>query len=79
LSITVLDFIHDFSQPDLEAKWPCEVRSYWLSLKPFVRFVRFLLRYVTPFIIILGKKCRDGHGTIVCTTVFIQHCNPLHV
>ncbi|XP_011693042.1 PREDICTED: uncharacterized protein LOC105453061 isoform X2 [Wasmannia auropunctata] len=54
LPITVLDFIRNSSQPDLEAKWPCEVRSYWLSLQPFVRSVRFLLRYVTPFIIILG-------------------------
>ncbi|KAL0120851.1 hypothetical protein PUN28_008498 [Cardiocondyla obscurior] len=54
LPITVLDFIRDSSQPDLEAKWPCEVRSYWISLRPFVRSVRFLLRYVTPFIIILG-------------------------
>ncbi|XP_077261575.1 uncharacterized protein LOC143897114 [Temnothorax americanus] len=54
LPITVLDFIRNSSQPDLEAKWPCEVRSYWLSLRPFVRSVRFLLRYVTPFIITLG-------------------------
>ncbi|XP_018050609.1 PREDICTED: uncharacterized protein LOC108688750 [Atta colombica] len=54
LPITVLDFIRNTSQPDLETKWPCEVRSYWLSLKPFVKSVRFLLRYVTPFIIILG-------------------------
>ncbi|XP_012531021.1 uncharacterized protein LOC105833661 isoform X2 [Monomorium pharaonis] len=54
LPITVLDFIHNSSQPDLEAKWPCEVRSYWLSLQPFVRSVRFLLRYVTPFIITIG-------------------------
>lgn len=38
-------------------KWPCQVRSYWLSLQPFIKFVRFLLRYVTPFIIILGKEC----------------------
>ncbi|XP_050460700.1 uncharacterized protein LOC126856327 [Cataglyphis hispanica] len=54
LPITVLDFIPNSTQPDLEIKWPCEVRSYWLSLQPFVRFVRFLLRYITPFIIILG-------------------------
>ncbi|KAL6258007.1 hypothetical protein P5V15_011602 [Pogonomyrmex californicus] len=54
LPITVLDFIRNSSQPDLETKWPCEVRSYWLSLQPFVRSVRFLLRYVTPFVIILG-------------------------
>lgn len=57
LPVTVLDFIHNSSQPDLEIKWPCEVRSYWLSLQPFVKFVRFLLRYVTPFIIALGKEC----------------------
>jgi len=56
LPLTVLNFINNFTEPDLEVKWPCEVRYYWLSLQPFVRSVRFLLRYVTPFIIVLGKK-----------------------
>lgn len=55
LPLTSLDFIYNFSQPNLEIVWPCEVRFYWLSLQPFVKFVRFLLSYITPFIIILGK------------------------
>ncbi|XP_071572285.1 uncharacterized protein [Temnothorax nylanderi] len=79
LPITVLDFIRNSSQPDLEAKWPCEVRSYWLSLRPFVRSVRFLLRYVTPFIITLGKGCRDAHRTTVLDLFLIQRCNPLRI
>ncbi|KAG7201342.1 hypothetical protein KM043_004112 [Ampulex compressa] len=54
LPLTVLDFIYNLTQPNLEIIWPCEVRFYWLSLQSFVRIVRFLLRYVTPFIIILG-------------------------
>lgn len=66
LPITVLDFIPNSTQPDLEIKWPCEVRSYWLSLQPFVRFVRFLLRYITPFIIILGKE----YSRCVLCTIF---------
>lgn len=58
LPVTVMDFIYNFTQTDLEITWPCEVRFYWLSLQPFVRFVRFLIGYVTPFIIILGKESR---------------------
>ncbi|CAL1673456.1 unnamed protein product [Lasius platythorax] len=69
LSITVLDFIHNSTQPDLEIKWPCEARSYWLSLQPFVRFVRFLLRYVTPFIIILGVLLNTVSFSMLSTPV----------
>ncbi|XP_014614251.1 PREDICTED: uncharacterized protein LOC106792368 [Polistes canadensis] len=54
LHLTVLDFLYNFTEPDLEITWPCEARFYWLSLQPFVKFVRFLLSYVTPFIIIVG-------------------------
>ncbi|XP_043279684.1 uncharacterized protein [Venturia canescens] len=54
LPLEVLDFIYDFTQPDLEFIWPCQARSYWLYLQPFVKFVRVLLNYVTPFIIIIG-------------------------
>ncbi|XP_046835383.1 uncharacterized protein LOC124431470 [Vespa crabro] len=54
LNITVLDFLYNFTVPDLEITWPCEARFYWLSLQPFVKFVRFLLSYGTPFIIIVG-------------------------
>ncbi|XP_076178149.1 uncharacterized protein LOC143152193 [Ptiloglossa arizonensis] len=54
LPLTTLDFIYNLTQPNLEIIWPCEVRFYWLSLQPFVKFVRFLLGYITPFIIILG-------------------------
>ncbi|XP_067205853.1 probable G-protein coupled receptor B0563.6 isoform X2 [Linepithema humile] len=67
--ITVLDFIHNSSQPGLEIKWPCEVRSYWLSLQPFVKFVRFLLRYVTPFIIILGVLLNTVSFSMLSTPV----------
>ena len=55
IPLEVLDFIKDFSQPDLEVIWPCQARSYWLTLQPFVKFVRILLNYVTPFIIVIGK------------------------
>lgn len=55
LPITTLDFLYNFPQSDLEIVWPCEIRFYWLSLQPFVKFVRFLLGYVTPFIIMLGE------------------------
>ncbi|KAK0098963.1 hypothetical protein PV326_011987 [Microctonus aethiopoides] len=54
LPLQVLDFIHDFNRPDLELIWPCQVRSYWINIQPFVGLVRILLAYVTPFIIILG-------------------------
>ncbi|XP_043263553.1 probable G-protein coupled receptor 139 [Colletes gigas] len=54
LPLTTLDFIYNLTQPNLEIIWPCEVRFYWQSLQPFVEFVRFLLGYITPFIIILG-------------------------
>ncbi|XP_054006295.1 probable G-protein coupled receptor 139 [Hylaeus anthracinus] len=54
LPLTTLDFIYNFTQPNLEIVWPCEVRAHWLTLQPFVKFVRFLLSYITPFIIILG-------------------------
>ncbi|XP_078047721.1 uncharacterized protein LOC144475572 [Augochlora pura] len=54
LPLTTLDFIYNFTKPDLENVWPCEVRFYWLSLQPFVNIVRFLLGYITPLIIILG-------------------------
>lgn len=56
LNITVLDFLYNFTAPDLEITWPCEARFYWLSLQPFVKFVRSLLGYGTPFIIIVGKS-----------------------
>lgn len=56
LPLSTLDFIYNLTQPNLETIWPCEVRYYWLSLQPFVKFVRFLLGYITPLIIILGKK-----------------------
>ncbi|XP_025075171.1 uncharacterized protein LOC105431310 isoform X4 [Pogonomyrmex barbatus] len=73
LPVTVLDFIRNSSQPDLEIKWPCEVRSYWLSLQPFVRSVRFLLRYVTPFVIIIEQQ-------ILMRREFCQHGTfPVHV
>ncbi|XP_015606411.1 uncharacterized protein LOC107273099 [Cephus cinctus] len=49
-----LDFIYNATQSDPEIIWPCEVRIYWLNLRPFVKVVRFLLTYVTGFIIILG-------------------------
>ncbi|XP_020284986.1 probable G-protein coupled receptor 139 isoform X2 [Pseudomyrmex gracilis] len=67
--VTVLDFIHNSTQPELENKWPCEVRSYWLSLQPFVKFVRFLLRYVTPFIIALGVLLNTVSFSMLSTPV----------
>ncbi|EZA57794.1 hypothetical protein DMN91_002787 [Ooceraea biroi] len=69
LPITVLDFIYNFTEPNLEIKWPCEVRSYWLSLQPFVRSVRFLLRYVTPFIIVLGVLLNTVSFSMLSTPV----------
>ncbi|XP_076245216.1 uncharacterized protein LOC143185828 [Calliopsis andreniformis] len=54
LPLSTLDFIYNLTQPGLEIIWPCEARYYWLSLQPFVKFVRFLLGYITPLIIILG-------------------------
>lgn len=60
IPLEVLDFIYDFTQPDLELVWPCHARSYWLGLQPFVRFVRVLLNYVTPFIIIIGEDLSSG-------------------
>ncbi|KAH0956601.1 hypothetical protein HN011_004679 [Eciton burchellii] len=69
LPLTVLNFINNFTEPDLEVKWPCEVRYYWLSLQPFVRSVRFLLRYVTPFIIVLGVLLNTVSFSMLSTPV----------
>lgn len=55
LPLTVLDFLRNFTEPELENVWPCEVRLYWLSLQPFVKTVRFLIGYVTPLVILLGN------------------------
>ncbi|XP_015184274.1 PREDICTED: uncharacterized protein LOC107070515 isoform X2 [Polistes dominula] len=65
LNLTVLDFLYNFTEPDLEITWPCEARYYWLSLQPFVKFVRFLLSYVTPFIIIVGVILNTVSFTIL--------------
>ncbi|XP_015124092.1 uncharacterized protein LOC107046097 [Diachasma alloeum] len=54
IPLEVLDFLHDFTRPDLDTIWPCQVRIYWLNLQPLVQVVRALLTYVTPFIIVLG-------------------------
>lgn len=42
--------------PSLLLIWPCEVRTYWAQIDPFVSAVKFLLTYVTTFIIVIGKK-----------------------
>ncbi|XP_034933987.1 uncharacterized protein [Chelonus insularis] len=70
IPIQVLDFIHDFNKPDLELIWPCQVRSYWINIQPFVQFVRILLAYVTPFIIILGVALNTVSFSMLSTLVF---------
>ncbi|XP_043680904.1 uncharacterized protein LOC122635134 [Vespula pensylvanica] len=69
LHITVLDFLYNFTVPDLEITWPCEARFYWLSLQPFVKFVRFLLSYGTPLIIIIGVTLNTVSFAILNTPV----------
>ncbi|XP_060822904.1 FMRFamide peptide receptor frpr-18-like [Bombus pascuorum] len=72
LPITTLDFLYNFSQSDLEIVWPCEIRFYWLSLQPFVKFVRFLLGYVTPFIIMLGVMLNTISFVILSTPILCE-------
>nr|CAD7431307.1 unnamed protein product [Timema monikensis] len=54
--LQVLDFLHDWSDPNLlEASWPCETRAYWSKqLLPLVSLVRFLFTYVAPLMVVLG-------------------------
>ncbi|KOX75147.1 hypothetical protein WN51_14294, partial [Melipona quadrifasciata] len=72
LPLTTLDFLYNFSQSDLEIVWPCEIRFYWLSLQPFVKFVRFLLSYVTLLIIILGVLLNTISFVILSTPVLCE-------
>ncbi|CAK9830712.1 hypothetical protein ANTRET_LOCUS7834 [Anthophora retusa] len=72
LPLTTLDFIYNFTQPNLEVVWPCEVRIYWLSLQPFVKFVRFLLGYITPFIIILGVLLNTISFVMLSTPILCE-------
>ncbi|KAL0276058.1 UNVERIFIED_CONTAM: hypothetical protein PYX00_003721 [Menopon gallinae] len=55
--LSSLNFLPDFNVTDiprLELDWPCEVRTYWVQISPFVGAVKFLLTYVTTIIIIIG-------------------------
>ncbi|KAK2587229.1 hypothetical protein KPH14_002968 [Odynerus spinipes] len=79
LHITVLDFIYNFTVPDLEFTWPCEVRSYWLSLQTFVKFVRFLLSYVTPLIIVVGVLLNTISFAILNTSVLCDSSLSLYL
>ncbi|XP_033325277.2 uncharacterized protein LOC117219864 isoform X2 [Megalopta genalis] len=72
LSLTTLDFIYNFTKPDLENVWPCEVRFYWLSLQPFVNIVRFLLGYITPLIIILGVLLNTVSFMMLSTPILCE-------
>ena len=36
------------------AKWPCELRTYWVEILPLVKLVRFLLSYGTATIVVFG-------------------------
>nr|XP_031841949.1 uncharacterized protein LOC116431107 isoform X2 [Nomia melanderi] len=72
LPLTTLDFIHNFTKPNLENVWPCEVRFYWLSLQPFVNIVRFLLGYITPFIIILGVLLNTVSFVMLSTPILCE-------
>ncbi|XP_066999344.2 uncharacterized protein [Anabrus simplex] len=38
----------------LERRWPCELRSYWLSIHGFVKFVQFLFNYFIIVLVIFG-------------------------
>ncbi|XP_012277139.1 uncharacterized protein LOC105697955 isoform X2 [Orussus abietinus] len=67
--LTDLDFIRNFTQPDLEMVWPCEVRFYWLKLQPFVSVVRFLLLYVTLLIIVIGVTLNVVSFSVLSTSV----------
>ncbi|XP_017889325.1 uncharacterized protein LOC108630500 [Ceratina calcarata] len=72
LPLTTLDFIYDFTQPNLEFVWPCEVRLYWVSLQPFVKFVRFLLGYITPFIILVGVLLNTISFAMLSTPILCE-------
>ncbi|XP_076658832.1 uncharacterized protein LOC143362498 isoform X2 [Halictus rubicundus] len=72
LPLTTLDFIYNFTKPNLENVWPCEVRFYWLSLQPFVNIVRFLLGYITPLIIILGVLLNTISFVMLSTPILCE-------
>lgn len=57
-TLSSLDFLPEYNVtdiPNLEIQWPCEVRTYWVQIIPFVSTVKFFLTYVTLVIIIIGK------------------------
>ncbi|CAL7946019.1 unnamed protein product [Xylocopa violacea] len=72
LPLTTLDFIYNFTQPNLEVIWPCEARFYWLTLQPFVKFVRFLLSYITLFIIVIGVLLNTISFVMLSTPILCE-------